>query len=363
MRTNNIRRAFIIICIVGLLGLLQQVAAQQVVTPEGLRTVLNGATASLDRYQSGRISYETEHATSTMYFFDEEIEEEVNRLKERLKKGGASEEFAISAANRDRERMRTDRTRTRWGQTTYACQYTFAGDSSSIVLTYNNTDRKRQRYFNMGKETIIEDEMLRRPDGEKARDFRAYVRNGNAISHMGEFQGPIADLLQLRELMKHDGWMATEVSEKAGEVVYTLEYKELPSVQFAVDVIPEKEYFIRRIILSKGGESSPFKTQEYSNEKWLVSANLYFPMTITTEFHSKRRATDPADDRVARETMAVKDVELNVDIPIDSFDVPFMKDLMVTDYRFDPPRTYRHTHPDALDEYLRKLDEQTPPKK
>jgi hypothetical protein len=50
-------------------------------------------------------------------------------------------------------------------------------------------------------------------------------------------------------------------------------------------------------------------------------------------------------------------VALDIDIPEETFVVPFTEGLSVTDYRFNPPKKYTHKYPQGFDDYMRRIDE------
>ncbi len=82
---------------------------------------------------------------------------------------------------------------------------------------------------------------------------------------------------------------------------------------------------------------------------------MYYPRKIINEI--RFFGDDGQERRIALEIKTLREVELNIDVPDETFEVPFIKGLKVTNYRFDPPKRYKHESPNALDRFLERLDE------
>ena len=328
-----------------------------------VETILRGARNSLDKFQSGRILFTMSTANSPVDYSGEEIEEKMRIQEEIFRQAGLAEDEMPRQLEEAREHFEGENRRTKWEsyEDHTECEYIFKGKNSHARIAVRRDSLPpgysqliEEEYVKDSKHTYIQESISIGEDGRETVSRWAQI---DGVSRHSSLRSPLVKLFSFGEhVLPSEGWDVTGIQERDGEIVYALENNNDPRLAFTLEIAPEKGYSIVGHTNSRlDGSSNAVYSNRYEDLTWEPAAGMYYPRKIIYEIRSKG---SKGQERVTVLINTLKEVELNIDIPDETFDVPFIEGLRVTDLRFDPPKTYKHEYPNALYVYEKLLDRQ-----
>lgn len=327
-----------------------------------VETILREARAYLDEYESGRITYSILETSSPVKLSEKEIEKAMKNYEELLRKKGFPDDRIPVLLEDYRTVMEKQGRKTEW--THYGClvEHIFDGQNFYTNVTYDEETRPpdvselyNTKYVRDGKETVIQEFLRTKEDGRQEWSRAAEVGRGPGGPTSHNLNGPFERLFFNKEYLTWEGWELVGRGERDGVTVYTIENKTVPHFVHTVEIAPELGYAIVEHRQQRHTGSKTVYSWRYEDMTWDASAEMYYPANI---IHESRGIADGGEERISRTTWTLEDVELDIDIPDKTFEVPFIEGLNVTDYRFDPSKRYTHEYPDKVEEYTRMLDEE-----
>lgn len=323
-------------------------------TESKLEVIIAGTKGYLGRFKSGRIVYTRTASFSPTKFSDEEIEKGLNIMAEGFRKKGIPEDRIESHLSEYRVRLEERRMETEWVKSSVEGEYVFKGPNAHATIKDRSRDEVYERFIKNGKDIIIMSRLTTK-DGYEVLTSQAEVAGPSRASAF--LDSPLETLLRNTEWLEWKSWSVSGTEKRDGSSVYRLQDESDGDWSHFLEIDMEKRFAITRHTQRRSDNAGLIRTHQhqYNNLAWDASAEVYYPREIVIEH---RTQSSQGDDRIYRAVYTLNEVKLNIDIPDETFDIPFTEGLEVTDYRFDPPKHYAHEYPQELEEYMRTLDEQ-----
>jgi hypothetical protein len=334
-----------------------------------LKAIISGATASLAGYRSGRILYTMEDGVAPTHNSAEQIQDILKRYETSLKEKGFSEDDVRSSVDEYRATLEEANNRTEWTHSSVEGEYVFEGENLYVSVRHlPPSDGKilyidvkhppplnatQQRYINNGRDTVVAEGILMQ-EGKEV--LVRYAEVGGPQSAGAGVDPPFRTVFQNRELLTKEGWRIADISKRGGGISYTLENTSDSHWSDTLEISPEKQYTITEHRGQNINKPNIIFKYRYNNLTWDAATRMYYPREVITEGLDLAR---PNDDQITyRKTYSVNEAVFNIDIPDETFVMPYIDGLVIKDYRFHPPKTYTLERPEWFDEYMNALDNQ-----
>jgi len=374
-------RTLLVVCMcLSIVGVWSSVASAE----ESLDDLVSGAISYVDKYESGRITYIHQWEWSPIERTDREIEDAITDYEQRLRsRNNLSEERISEQLAKHRAGMEKGGSRKTWTKSSVKCKYTFERQASHYAVAYEGQishsavtypdGKVKERYFYNGNSTEIRDasdDKITSVSNKKLKEPRPspykYEATVRSVGDYGEdpsgdtmFHGPLHRLFQTKALLLKQDWEILDTKIEHGETVYVIESHTNSYWTYAIEIVPAKGYYIRERRQTATWEPTVFTTR-FNNPTWNPGEEIYYPGEIAQENRSYSKLA--AEERIYRETLFLKKVDLNIDIPESDFFVPMMEKFHVVDYRSKPSGYYSYKQPEELKRFLDELNGVTDPK-